>query len=308
MGTALRAPPGPAPPHRQHPVPNGVPAVGTGVSRCWRGSRGGAQHRSPSGFAPFPSRWVHGDPKCAHGARAEGALRVRSFARGRVRFGGSVGLRGEGWGPLGPFLAAPRPPSCAGPAAAPKMASGLCKLPVAGAHGGRASRRRGAACPERRAPAAGRARAPSSRAKAPSCCARAPRGRARAPSSRARGLRAEPRASGAQGARSEPPAAATRAVCVQRPCASSVQPAACSQQRVCTRGLAAAPAPLPASPFPPSAADRLQVALSAESRAGDYPSDNVLIVLLALCQANLNCVSILQHLFSAITIWINLKL
>lgn len=184
-------------------------------------------------------------------------------------------------------------PSCAGPAAAPKMASGLCKLPVAGARGGRASRQRGAACPERRAPAAGRARAPS--------------GRARAPSSRARGLRAEPRASGAQGARSEPSAAATRAVCVQRPCASSVQAAACRQQRV-ARAAPLQPQ-LPSSlPFPPSEADRLQVALSAESRAGDYPSDNVLIVLLALCQANLNCISILQHLFSAITIWINLKL
>lgn len=198
-------------------------------------------------------------------------------------------------------------PSCAGPAAAPKMASGLCKLPVAGARGGRASRQRGAACPERRAPAAGRARAPSGRARAPSGRARAPSSRARAPSSRARELRAEPRASGAQGARSEPSAAATRAVCVQRPCASSVQAAACRQQRV-ARAAPLQPQ-LPSSlPFPPSEADRLQVALSAESRAGDYPSDNVLIVLLALCQANLNCISILQHLFSAITIWINLKL
>lgn len=113
----------------------------------------------------------------------------------------------------------------------------------------------------------------------------------------------------------------------QRPCAEqraerarSVHRAACSSRArsvrrprerrawssVCRHGVQ----PLLCSvlPFPPSKDDRLQVALSTERLPCDYPSDNILIVLLALCQANLNGVSILQHLFSAITIWINLKL
>lgn len=141
--------------------------------------------------------------------------------------------------------------------------------------------------------------------------------------------RRERRASIVQGACAEPRAAAVQAACavLASPGASCVrqprEPRASDVRRAVRAHAAPVRRTAPASvqacggaqplggsslPFPPSKADSLRVALSTERLPCDYPSDNVLIVLLALCQANLNCISILQHLFSAITIWINLKL
>lgn len=181
----------------------------------------------------------------------------------------------------------PAVPDHAGPTAAPKMASGLCMPRASGVQvvhrackspsRARTSRASSAACAEC-APSVRRARAE-----------RAPRREHRPVPSRRRACK--------------PRALATPAGCKQR-APSGVRSARGPGERAAARSPSAALA----APFPPPKADSLRVALSAERLPCDYPSDNVLIVLLALCQANLNCISILQHLFSAITIWINLKL
>lgn len=172
-------------------------------------------------------------------------------------------------------------PACAGPAAAPKMASGPCKPRASGAQ---VVHRVCKSC------------VPAVQA----ACT-------------------EQRASVVQGACTKPRAPAAPATCAvlaspahqpREPRASSVRRAVCAHTAPASVQACGSAQPRGSSslPFPPSKADSLRVALSTERLPCDYPSDNVLIVLLALCQANLNCISILQHLFSAITIWINLKL
>lgn len=201
-----------------------------------------------------------------------------------------VGLRGVGrQGPPGLSPASPWSQPMPGSRLLPKWPLGFASRPRPACKSciGCASRPCRPPRTERRAPTSPAARVDRARGVRRAACS----GRAGSVHRPRERQPREPRASGVRRA------ACAHAAPVRRTAPASVQ--ACGGAQ-----------PLGGSslPFPPSKADSLRVALSTERLPCDYPSDNVLIVLLALCQANLNCISILQHLFSAITIWINLKL
>lgn len=217
------------------------------------GIPGGAQHRSPSGFAPFPSRWVHGDPKCAHGARDEGALRVRSFARGRVRFGGSVGLWGEGRGPLGPswLLHGPRP--VRGRRLLPKWplgcASCLWRGCTAAVRAGGAERR--ARSGVHRLPAV---QEPPAVVQKPPAVVQEPPGAVQEPPAAVQGGCVRSRGRQARKGHAVSPRQRPRERCA---CSGRVR-AACSQQRAASSGFARAAPLQPLLPFQPPLSLRQQ--------------------------------------------------
>lgn len=200
------------------------------------GSLGGGTAPRPLRVCSFPLPLGARGPPCAHGARADGALRVRSFARGRVGFGGPVGLRGEGWGPLGPswLLHGPVLRGAGG-----CSQNGLWAVQAACGGGVRRPCKQaarsgvpGAACTGCRP-----CKSPQRACKSPQQPCKSPQQSCKGAACGAAGVR---RARGTQRALSSGHASGVRAaaVCEQR-AGSSVQAAAC-----CTRGPAAAPAPL----------------------------------------------------------------